>query len=550
MFDAVEFAGFFDTGRRILATRLVLSPLASTGYRKSRGANERKLTNIISRRIYPTSCVALVLEHPCCRALLSAGPASLSPSTTSPQPPADTFAQRLDDSDLIRDIFAAEYCPNLRRFVPCDDPTKPVFKAQQHWMRVVSTATSKEEFVGKTLISCILVTTSSDSKRNKAESNDGDSRLLKFVDLTLHGEDAVIACLVQKGNYIGMLCPLVNPTIDHRIQLEYGPQTILFVLQTPVVKVSDRELNAVDESFVEVGGTFQEDDAVIADDDNDDLCLDNIDPTQFPEKTRADGFVHLDQYTEKPKLGQITGKLKHLCLFGRVLVVSENIPVTVDGQSYDRYALRLSDEDGNTRDITLWDDLGVQMSRVLPGQYVLIGNLVTEMIGKQLSTIPGIISSSGLRKLNSLHDIRSMNSGYAKVIVTDVIANSERATFTQSGVVVERRDLCNTKCQRPVVVDGLKAMSQLEGPVDSYPYECPSCQVRQIPGHDVKSVFDLSIEIDDGSDSLIVETSFDVAHDIVGTSTTHYLSTSSKAKQSRIIMSMLEKEYICGLTRI
>ncbi|KAJ1918153.1 hypothetical protein H4219_002794 [Mycoemilia scoparia] len=590
--------------RRILATHLELPPhndVSTMGLMQKR---------TLKSPIYPSSCVVLVLDHPCTTVLATGNRNQTSTFATHSQQ-----NNKYDDSELIRSIFGVEFDAQSKTFVRCKDPGKPVFDVQQHWFKVQhieGPIYSHRDQKRKSSIHGTLVPVfgaprprphpPQPQEDQSSSELPGDSR----VRLDFYLEDADIARLVHKGNNLGVLCPIVHKPPENTngggteqrhtaTVLEYGSQSILFAVQTS----DDTDDAEEEESSSDCGKA-------------------NL--SQLPAKKHHDGFFHFDKHVECPDLDAITPNIKHICLYGTVVLVSGNAPVETNGRVGDRYGLRIRNDKGQEADITLWDELGLAVAKMLPGQKVLIGNLVSELYKNKcfisggldkgtyiynISTFTSIISSPDLRDIHYISTLspNGATSSYCvKAVVVDVVVNTHPSHYNDAEaacLVRDRRDLVgatylirkhpnigthlyaenlisqnvdlklarpyinalyskpgfllDNTCKHPVKLDVgnwkeyVTTSQRLKGPVDSFPFQCLSCRLEKIPGHDVVASYSLRFKIDDGSSHIVVESSTDSSMEIIGIPPSLFLSSAALDSQLDALYRVVGCEFLFGL---
>ncbi|KAI9141496.1 hypothetical protein BKA69DRAFT_394701 [Paraphysoderma sedebokerense] len=160
------------------------------------------------------------------------------------------------------------------------------------------------------------------------------------VQFILWDEQIELAGLFKKGDQLGIVQPWVSynndPTSDGAT-LEYGSNTIIFVLPAKI------------DVIFGTGNYVTKDDM---------------------------GVLDYKFYPERILIKDLQPKMSNLTLFGRIVAMSQNMPLSRDGKLMDRYAIRLLDSSG-TIDITVWDRLAKLTTSCRLGEYILLTNLTT-----------------------------------------------------------------------------------------------------------------------------------------------------------------------------
>ncbi|KAJ2090877.1 hypothetical protein IW138_002280 [Coemansia sp. RSA 986] len=417
------------------------------------------------------------------------------------------------DEPFLESIFGVQHSEG--RFIRC---ALPAFNADQIWCKVDHIYSAETQYRGNRLVQhqqihCII------------EHEDPP----KSVNISFWDKDIAIVSLFKQDYYIGLLCPIiVSKPSAKTFEVEYGSQTIAFVSCTTISPT-------------------------------------NILASQLSVAYNNLGNLDYRRYAHRVYLDRCRADMINLALLVRVVAVSENMPYTKDSEILDRYALRVEDEKG-TRDLTLWDKVGVQASQLLPGQLVLLDDLETHEEGGDvilngsleintkfynISAMTGIITSATLCKYTPLAQIPDAANRYCKARV--VAATSAGNHMCDARDRLAATSLVHSICKRPIVFtdapsDGSTSGKQLENPVDLYSFDCPSCGVANLDANTVESVFVLEFEIDDGTSSVCAHAAPAAANEIIGISPELFLHLPNTSEQQLALAKPVGQEFVLSLT--
>ncbi|KAJ2841599.1 hypothetical protein IWW36_006208 [Coemansia brasiliensis] len=237
------------------------------------------------------------------------------------------------------------------------------------------------------------------------------------------------------------------------------------------------------------------------------------------------------------------------------------MPFTENGETQDRYAVRIDDGTA-VRDMTLWNLLGRQAARMLPGQLVLLVNLDTSeengdvvLNGSSetgtkvyiISEMTSIPTSSVLRNCSFLSTLSGSANIYSKVCIVSVHPGATHIRDARD--YLSATMLVHAACHRPVQrKDNLQFSGTLDGPVDVYEFVCPACCNHNLPPEDVIPIFDIVICIDDGTLSLMAHTTATVAKTILRISPSQLLELPSHSEQQQTLLAPRGREVVVSLT--
>ncbi|KAJ2857245.1 hypothetical protein J3B02_001132 [Coemansia erecta] len=492
-----EFEGFFSETRTLLATSLWMSDRG--------GARDGQPLHTL----LPTTTLAFVLR-------------------IKDDPGISDAMRRHTDEALLQDVFGVAF--NGRRFVHCG---APVFNADQVWCKITTihpaAQTTRDDRSGMCQeLECVY------------EQHGLSAPVVATI--AFWDSDTAAVRLFKTDDYIGLLCPSVRKRNDDGvpISLDYGPQTIAFVM-----------------------GHVQQQPST---------CL-----TQTDIVRNDLGYFDYGRYAHRLRIGQLRGDMSNVTLLANVLLVSENTPAAdpdCEGAAIDRCAVRIVDGT-DTCDVTLWgSDLGRQAARIRPGQLVLLQKLETESGPRGLlvsggaaintamvnvSTMPGVLASSALRRYTFLAQLPAQGCRYIKACVTKVqpaAANTNTNTNTNvNDGLCDPRDrtgattLQHSACGRAVVVLGETALAnRLDGPVDTYLFACPGCGRAQLPAAEVESAFSVCSDLDDGTAMRCALVDANAALIIMRITPAQFLELPSRREQLSALAGPLGKEIVASVS--
>ncbi|KAJ1930400.1 hypothetical protein IWQ60_000337 [Tieghemiomyces parasiticus] len=196
-----------------------------------------------------------------------------------------------------------------------------------------------------------------------------------LASLVLWDDQVPLASLVNKGDYLGIYLPTIkrpaNASLGEILEMEYGPDTILFILPRPLPTTA-----AWPSGSTAVSG------------------LATAAPAHVPSSVTAaadeDGITDCRHAPQRIYIADLRPLMSGLTLFGRIMATSHNQPVTAagdgteDSQQIDRFIIRLVDETGATN-VTCWGTFGLQAARCRVGEWVLISNVITTAVDSSAS---------------------------------------------------------------------------------------------------------------------------------------------------------------------
>ncbi|KAK9767197.1 hypothetical protein K7432_003162 [Basidiobolus ranarum] len=308
----------------------------------------------------------------------------------------------------------------------------------------------------------------------------------------LWDEQIAMRDLFKKGDYLGLHRPYINSNSaynDDMLILEYGTGTVLFCLP------SDFSQEVVSSSMPSQSGFSQ---TTVP---RDDFGL--LDYKYYPER------IHIHDL--KPKMINIT-------LFGRIVAMSQNIPVEKNGVMMDRFAVRIIDITG-TCDITLWEKIGHEAAPFRVGHYVLLEGLSTserkengqcfvngsEILGcqvKNVSTLKGILASPSLREMIPLKRALEYDNFYCRSVIVGWEPGESKGISSKQGIP-NLILLTHNACKRTVVEK-------------SDWFYCEHCKISIKDDSGLEPIYNITWHLDDGTESLSVRGLWNANLDILG----------------------------------
>ncbi|KAJ2647200.1 hypothetical protein IWW40_004882 [Coemansia sp. RSA 1250] len=423
-------------------------------------------------------------------------------------------ANKHTDEALLQRVFGVRFVGG--QFVR---DGKPEFSADQIWCKIGEVGEIKTKWRDRRLVLYCFI-------EGVLEHEDPPVT----VTIGMWAEDVAVARLFKTGFYIGLLCPIVKSCASGSasMEAELGPQTIVFIT-SPC-----RSRSAA------AGPGMA---------------------SQFSIAQNESGLLDYRRYAHRVQLCQCHTDMINLTLLARVIAVSNNMPFEENGETQDRYAVRIDDGTA-VRDITFWNQLGQQAARMLPGQLVLLVNLDTSdengdvvLNGSSetgtkvyiISEMASIPTSSALRSCSFLSTLSDTANVYAKVCIVSIHPGATHIRDARDNLSATM--LVHTTCHHPVQRKGNPQFSgTLDGPADVYDFVCPACRNNNLPPEDVISIFDIIVCIDDGTLSLMARTTATVAKAILRISPSQMLELPSSSEQQQKLLAPQGKEVVVSLT--
>ncbi|KAJ1827685.1 hypothetical protein LPJ56_001533 [Coemansia sp. RSA 2599] len=485
LIGGAEFQGFFSKTRTLLATALLMSD-------RGGAADGQPIHTLL-----PTTALAFVLR-------------------IKDDPGISDAMRKHTDEALLHDVFGVAF--NGRRFVHSG---MPVFDADQVWCKITQIHPAAQ--------------TTRDGRSGVCQEMEcvyeqHGQQAPAVATIAFWDNDTAAVRLFKADDYIGLLCPVVCERDGGGlpIRLDYGPQTIAFVM-----------------------GHVQQQPST---------CL-----TQTDIVRNDLGYFDYGRYAHRLRIDQLRGDMSNVTLLANVLLVSENKPVAdpdAEGAAIDRCAVRLVDST-DTCDVTLWgSDLGRQAARIRPGQLVLIHNLETEagdggllITGGpaintsifNISTMPGVLTSSALRTYSFLAELPAQGCRYIKACAT-AVRPAASAGLSDPRDRTNATTLLHSACGRPVVLSGSAETKRLDNPVDTYLFDCLGCGRAQLPTAEVEPAFCMCVDVDDGTASRCAQVDAAAAPRIMRITPAQFLELPSRREQLAALASVLGREFVASVS--
>ncbi|KAI8377427.1 uncharacterized protein BYT42DRAFT_570311 [Radiomyces spectabilis] len=253
---------------------------------------------------------------------------------------------------------------------------------------------------------------------------------------SLYDEQAQLATLIRRGDYIGLYNPKVSDRCTQSqearsdIVLEYDNETVIFLM-------SDKDARVVDG----VNRDSQRPASLVSNGSNSPISEFWNHPSQKKGIVESDdeGFMDCINYMDRIFIRDLDSCMLNVTIFGRVVAMASNNPFTTnDGLTkMDRYAIRIVDVTGKM-DVTLWEEAGRRTRQLRPGHYVLMTGLSTSAVhmgpkdkpiwyvngsivcGTQVfnvSTMNSLLVSSSLRHVTPLEWLDKQDHTHTEAIV-------------------------------------------------------------------------------------------------------------------------------------
>lgn len=399
-----------------------------------------------------------------------------------------------------------------------------------------------------------------------------DLSISQNVCFTLWDDQVHLAALLKKGDMLALYRPYVNTDFANKVHVNSA-------------SVKDNNNNIADDSdtsglFLEYGSctvlfVIPQSTSAVTKMDASQLPLSTQDITTNQLRDDEGVFDYRTCFLNRTRISDILPQSIHFSVLGRIIALSGNMPhFNENGKRQDRYCLRVQDETG-TVDITLWESLGRATASFDLGQLVYLENLkitdkkkedgVCYVVGMRemdtkvfnLSTMKGLLSSSCLRRVGSIYDMKLVDlvdddkALESNFVIKGVITHW---AFMTSDIIVP----VHSQCLRPLQCssdddddDGTFVGSSMKH------YNCPFCYATvsvasyQInASHDMRNaVSGMCLLIDDGTESVMVQVGAKALDEVLPVSSLESIINSPTGRKnerlSRLVDSaLLGREFV------
>ncbi|KAG4093974.1 hypothetical protein H8356DRAFT_1047546 [Neocallimastix lanati (nom. inval.)] len=336
-----------------------------------------------------------------------------------------------------------------------------------------------------------------------------DTNSQHTISLFLYNEQIFFTKLLKKGDYIAIYNPEINYNENNQKVLNYNINTIF-------IKIEMKEKKNVKPMILSSQSKL----CNIPEDDN--------------------GILDFSQFQERIYLQDLTPNMKNVSLFCQIIYISNNSPIIIENEMRNRIGIKVQDSTG-IKDITLWDNLALQVLKFKIGYYIFIENLITsneidnnfyingiENAGCRINNVnclKSIISSPSFRKINYLSELKEKNEDNVYYYCNALIIGWKK----------RYKDLyyfAHSNCE--------KSLSKHNG-IDFCLY-CAS----PINNDDIVTLYSIDWIIDDGTSVLTVSADSSISTEIIGVSINIFKNQNHDI-QNNILNDIIGNEFIFGI---
>ncbi|ORX55429.1 hypothetical protein BCR36DRAFT_347274 [Piromyces finnis] len=349
-----------------------------------------------------------------------------------------------------------------------------------------------------------------DTKMEQKEIIISDTKSQNTMSLFLYDEQISFVRLLKNGDYIA----IYNPQIDYDKE---NKKILNYCLDTIFIKIEKEEKQNIKHLKL----SSQSELCNIPEDDN--------------------GILDFSQFQERLYLCDLRNNTKNVSIFCQIIYIGNNNPIIVDNAIKNRIGIKIQDNTG-IRDITLWDNLALQMLKYKVGYYIFIENLITsdyidntfyingieEFNCKiyNVNCLKSIISSPSFRQINYLSELKSKNEDNVFCYCNAVIIGWKKRLDD------DLYYFAHSNCE--------KALSRHNG-IDF----CDQC-ASPINNEDIVSLYAIDWVIDDGTSVLTVSADSSISTEIIGVSINIFKNQNQDVKEN-ILNDIIGNEFIFGI---
>jgi len=253
------------------------------------------------------------------------------------------------------------------------------------------------------------------------------------------------------------------------------------------------------------------------------------------------GVLDFGQFQERLFLCDLKENTKNVSVFCQIVSIGNNSPLIIDNEMRNRIGIKIQDSTG-IKDVTLWDNLALQILKYKVGYFVFLENLMTTNYNGDKFYINGIEEKGcKIYNVNCLKAIISSPSFRKINYLSDLKAKSDENEFYYCNAVIigwkKRYDngfyyIAHTNCEKP--------LSKHNG-IDF----CIHC-ASPINNEDIVSLYAIDWIIDDGTSVLTVTADSSISTEIIGVSIPIFNSQNYET-QNNILNDIIGNEYIFGI---
>ncbi|ORX82924.1 hypothetical protein BCR32DRAFT_292315 [Anaeromyces robustus] len=348
------------------------------------------------------------------------------------------------------------------------------------------------------------------TEREQKEIIVADTKSQYSMSLFLYDEQISFVKLLKKDDYIAIYNPQINYNEKNQKILNYCVNTVFIKIEMDEKK-----------NIVPLMLSSQSKLCNIPEDDN--------------------GVLDFSQFQERLFLCDLRDNTKNVSIFCQIVSIGNNSPLIIENEMRNRIGIKIQDSTG-IKDVTLWDNLALQILKYKVGYFIFLENLMTtnyigdkfyingiEEIGCKIynvNCLKSIISSPSFRKINYLSDLKAKNDEnefyYCNAIIIGWKKHYDNGFYY----------IAHTNCEKP--------LSKHNG-IDF----CIHC-ASPINNEDIVSLYAIDWIIDDGTSVLIVSADSSISTEIIGVSIPIFNSQNYDT-QKNILNEIIGNEYIFGI---
>jgi len=345
-----------------------------------------------------------------------------------------------------------------------------------------------------------------DTERQQKEIIVSDPKSEYTMSLYLYDEEISFIKLLKKDDYIAIYNPQINDKNNKRI-LNYSLNTIFIKIEM------DEKKNTIPLKL-----SSQSKSCNIPKDDN--------------------GVLDFSQFQGRLYLCDIRENTKNVSVFSRIVYIGNNSPIIINNEMRNRIGIKIEDSTG-IKDVTLWDNLALQILKYKVGYYVFIENLMTTTYVDNKYYINGI-EENGC-KIYNVNCLKSMISSpsFRQINYLSELKHEDNVFFYCNAVIIGWEPSYNGELYYFAHSNCEKYLS--ENSVNSFCHYCAS-PINE----DIVTVYGINWIIDDGTTILTVNADSSISSEIIGVSINIFKNQNHDI-QNNILNDIIGKEFIFGI---